>query len=578
MAHTPLLRSLRRLFAQHRYALRTGTPIAEVQARAAAELRARPASGASVTRRALLAGSAAIAAGALLPFKLRCGGGGGGGGGSTGAAPRIAIVGGGIAGLTAALTLADAGYRATVYEVSKERVGGRLATERGAEPTGCGICHAAPGNATNMSWSDGQVADIYGELVDSGFEVFRGLADRFGLAQTDALAAEPAGATETYHFDGGYYTKAEVDQDFAALYAALQADAEAAGYPTTFAQSTAAGRELDNLSIRAWIESRVPGGFGSRLGKLLDVAYNIEYGAETSDQSALSLIYMLSGAAADNFSVFGESDEGWRIQGGVDQVPRAIADHLGIGDVVLLGHEFQALRAESDGTVTLSFDSPAGATEVRADYVILAIPFSKLRTLDFARAGFDERKTTAIRELGAGRNGKLQLQFTRRLWNEAGPWGVSGGTSYSDRGYQLAWDPTRGQPGTSGILVSYTGGDVAAAKRISHPYGNNGNPTVVADAEEFLTQIEPVFPGLTALWNGKCCETMSHLDSRFLSSYAYWRVGQYQTIAGYEQVRQGNVFFAGEHTSVDYQGFMEGAASEGKRAAEELLALLPARA
>jgi monoamine oxidase len=34
------------------------------------------------------------------------------------------------------------------------------------------------------------------------------------------------------------------------------------------------------------------------------------------------------------------------------------------------------------------------------------------------------------------------------------------------------------------------------------------------------------------------------------------------------------VLFCGEHTSVDFQGFMEGAASEGKRAARQLVSLL----
>ena len=55
---------------------------------------------------------------------------------------------------------------------------------------------------------------------------------------------------------------------------------------------------------------------------------------------------------------------------------------------------------------------------------------------------------------------------------------------------------------------------------------------------------------------------------------SYWRRGQYQTVAGYEGVPQGNVFFAGEHTSLEYQGFMEGGASEGIRAAREILATL----
>ena len=44
------------------------------------------------------------------------------------------------------------------------------------------------------------------------------------------------------------------------------------------------------MSIAQWIDSRVPGGRASTFGQLLDVAYNIEYGAETSDQSALNLL------------------------------------------------------------------------------------------------------------------------------------------------------------------------------------------------------------------------------------------------------------------------------------------------
>ena len=34
------------------------------------------------------------------------------------------------------------------------------------------------------------------------------------------------------------------------------------------------------------------------------------------------------------------------------------------------------------------------------------------------------------------------------------------------------------------------------------------------------------------------------------------------------------MFFAGEHTSIDFQGFMEGGASEGVRAAQEILAAI----
>ena len=57
-----------------------------------------------------------------------------------------------------------------------------------------------------------------------------------------------------------------------------------------------------------------------------------------------------------------------------------------------------------------------------------------------------------------------------------------------------------------------------------------------------------------------------------MASYSCWLVGQYTTIAGHEARVQGRVHFAGEHTSVDYQGFMEGGAESGFRAADEILA------
>lgn len=568
MPHTPLLKMLRRLAADHRLALHHRVPVEAIR-----ESREESRLGSGASRRQFLIGGAAALT--TVPWLAGCSDDPAPAGVPAATGPRIAIVGAGIAGLTAALTLADKGIASTVYDISRHRVGGRMVSERGAEPTGCNSCHAAPSTATNGSWDDGYVTDVYAELVDSGHTTIRELAGRFGIGLTDALAAQPAGSSETYYVAGGYYSQADADTDFAAIYDVLQADAEASGWPVTYAESTAAARALDSMSIRDWLEAKVPGGASSRLGKLLEAVYCMEYGADITDQSALNLLSMLSGSPKE-LAVLGESDEQFRIKGGVDQLPRAIADHLGLGDVVKQGWEMQALRQESDGTYTLSFAADAGAKEVRADVVVLALPFSALRKLDYAEAGFDALKVRAIQEQGMGRNCKVQLQFTKRLWNETGAWGKSSGTTYSDTGYQLSWEPTRGQTGTSGILVGYNGGSAAGATKLSHPYGNKGNPDVLADAQTFLTQIEPVFPGLTALWNGKAAESKAEVDPRFNGSYAYYRVGQTQVFAGYERVRQGNVFFCGEHTSLENLGFMEGAASEGKAAAEDIMASLGA--
>jgi len=61
----------------------------------------------------------------------------------------------------------------------------------------------------------------------------------------------------------------------------------------------------------------VPGGHSSPMGRLLDVAYNQEYGAETTDQSALNIIYLLQfQPKPGNFSIYGASDERYHIVGG----------------------------------------------------------------------------------------------------------------------------------------------------------------------------------------------------------------------------------------------------------------------
>jgi len=560
MPRTPLLRTLGRRFRAHRAAAATGTPVDEVADRM------------RLSRRAFLGGTAAVTAGLALPFVLGCEEETGfrrraARKPPSGSGPRIAIVGGGIAGLTAALTLRDAGVAATVYEATA-RPGGRMKSEGPTKP-GCGSCHDVSRPRTT-TWADDQYTDLFCELIDTSHTTMRGLCSRYGLPLIDILAAQPRGATDTFKFFGSYYPTWQADDDFAPVDAALRQDIHDAGYPTTYAQSTAGGRALDAMSIYDWIESRVPGGHSSPLGQLLDVAYVIEFGADSRDQSALNLVYLLGYNTGNRLSVFGTSDERFRVDGGIERLPRAMADDLG-PDVVQLGCELEALSRQADGSYTLELTD---RTTVAADFVIMALPFAVLRTLDIGAAGFDALKMTAIDELGRGLNAKHHIQFGTRLWNQPGPWGLSTGGTYADTGYQCTWDTTRGQPGASGILAVYTGGSVTAAQRQRHPYQTAANPDVAADTAMFMSQLELVFPGLSAQWNGRSAGSMPHLNRFWNCSYSYWRVGQYQKFAGYEAARQGNVFFCGEHTSVDFQGWMEGGAESGVRAADELLAAI----
>jgi monoamine oxidase len=554
MPRTPLARAVADLARVHAEAQRRGLSPTAVRD----DRRAREHPDQTISRRQLLAGSALAGAsvalgGGLLPAAVRAA--------VAGSTPRVAVVGAGIAGLAAALTLADGGVPSTIFEASG-RVGGRMHSDGRGLPDSRG------------NWADGQVSEWCGELIDTGHSTIRGLARRFKLETVDLLAAQPRHSEDTYYFGGGFVRESDLDLAFAPVYKALQVDLKAADYPTTYAKSTPAGADLDHLSLYDWIETRVPDGHRSPLGRLIDVAYNTEYGAETADQSSLNLVYLLGfGAKPRKLVIFGQSDERFHIVGGNERLPAAMAGALPAG-TVRLGWRLTSIVTNNSGTVTLTFDTTEGTKSQTFDRVILALPFALLRTLDYRRAGFDDRKRTAIAHLGSGRNGKLMLQFNERVWRGTGPWpGIANGTAWTDMGTQLTWEVTRGQSGEAGIIVDYTGGSIAGSLRSPGPIADAASSATVADeARAFMRRMEPVYPGLASHWNGRATLSVPALDPNLRLSYAYWRVGQYTRFGGYEGVRQGNILFAGEHTSQDFQGFMEGGASEGVRAATELLA------
>ena len=135
-----------------------------------------------------------------------------------------------------------------------------------------------------------------------------------------------------------------------------------------------------------------------------------------------------------------------------------------------MGQRLARVKETASGRYRVTFERAGGASEVVADFVVLALPFAVLNEIDLSEAGFDGLKHQAIAQQGRGRNGKLHLQFAERDWLGAGPWpGISNGSSYADTGYQVGWEATRAQGGQPGILVFYSGGSATdAASPIRH--------------------------------------------------------------------------------------------------------------
>ena len=475
-------------------------------------------------KRAAIAGAGATVAGQLVlnPQKAY------GAGRRLSAQPSIAIIGAGISGMTAAMTLKDAGFtNVTVYEAS-DHVGGRTYTRK-----------------NDGFWDAGQWSEWGGELIDSNHKLVSSLCQRFGFSTIDLgwHSVNTNGATDVLWFNGGYYSWADMVNDWKAgkVDQAVQRDIQALpAYPWAFDDPnwTDAGRALDNMSLYDWIETRIPGGHSSRLGKFIEIAYNIEFGEETQRQSALDLLGLLgfsNGTGVGTWWVYGKSDERWKIVGGNQQLSLAQADYLG-WQHIQLGWSLTSLKTKTNGTITSTFNVAGQANTVTSDHVILAIPLGVLKKIK-AAGGFNQafgsntQKMGFIDALGFGANNKLQLQIADRFWTQPGPWDNSDGESYSDRGYQESWHVTAGQPGTRGIIVNYTGGDTSRLLNPTKPWSdtNDSNATarnyVTAAAKKFLTQIEPVFPGMTAKWTGKATLSAWHMSPYQYGAYSFWTPG-----------------------------------------------------
>lgn len=438
------------------------------------------------------------------------------------------------------MRLQQQGIHATVYEANT-RLGGRCWTRRG-------------------DFASGQVAEHGGELIDQSHTAVRQLAQELGLDLVNALRAEESGSEPGFWFDGAAYPARQASLDLRDIWRRMHRDLSEASYPTTYLVNTQRGRELDAMSIADWIEATVPGGRSAPLGQLLDVAYNIEYGAEIEEQSSLNLLYLLGYSGPGRFRVFGPSNEKYRVVGGNDQLVTRMAALL--AGQVELQHRLVAVRRAPDGRIVLTFATPAGTVEQAFDHVVFALPFAVLdASVDLSLSGFSPRKRMAIAELGRGANSKLNVQFASRVWTAA----HCSGETYTDRGSQASWEVTRGQPGTEGILVNYSGGAYARGFAGADP---------VARAVQFCGQVEPLMPGASAAFNGLATLDTWHDNPFSQCSYSYWKVGQYTRFAGVEGEREANAHFCGEHTSIDAQGYLEGAVETGQRAAAELADLL----
>lgn len=203
---------------------------------------------------------------------------------ATQADDEVVIVGAGIAGLTAAYRLRQAGVRVRVFE-AQNRIGGRMLSLRNHFP-------------------DGQVIELGGELIDTDHVRIRAMATELGLQLDDLLEGDSD--RDTWFFDGRAISEREIVKAFVPVAAAIERDLATLGDGDITYADHQNSQALDGVSIGQWLDRN---GVSGWLRKLIDVAYTTEMGLEIDQQSALNFLTFIGTDDKERFAVFGVSDE-----------------------------------------------------------------------------------------------------------------------------------------------------------------------------------------------------------------------------------------------------------------------------
>jgi monoamine oxidase len=452
----------------------------------------------------------------------------------------VAIVGAGVAGLTAAYRLGKTGQTVHLYEAS-ERVGGRMFTRRQFN-------------------ADGQFVELGGELVDTDHKDLIHLAKELGLKLQNLVKGDSG--HELFWFDGEAKSEEALLAAFRPLGDRIAADAD--GLYDAKDNFTDKARQLDQLSLADYLRDRGQG-VAPWVIELIVAAYEPEYGVEVARQSSLNLIDFIDPDTSKGFRVFGDSDEAWRIAGGNGSLPEALYAALSKMPHVRLqtSHRLSEI-ADAAPLVQLSFATEKGPSRVSYEQVVLAMPFTVLRNV---KGVFDlplsDLKKRSIREMGYGNNVKVFRSFSQRLWRQQKPDGhhACNGSVFSQQStFQNVWETSRGQSGERGILTNLLGGQRAAG------YSE-------ATMNGYLNELEAIFPAIKASFDGKAGSMNWPKVPWALGSYSAPLVGQYTWVYEASPTPElgGRLLFAGEHTSLASPGFMNGGVESGNRAAREVL-------
>ena len=444
---------------------------------------------------------------------------------------RIIIVGAGLAGLSAAYELTQAGHDVTVLE-ARNRPGGRVFTLRDPFP-------------------EGLYAEAGASRVPDHHHFTLKYAELFGLT-LDPF--EPPGLPSIYYIRGEQI-RSEPGKEINWPHR-LTSEERAlglSGMRQKYIRSLLA--DIGDVTDPSWPPPAI-------LHKYDPLNRSDVWRAQGASEEAVALLSL--GGIDDrvepwaalvmlrNNSLNQARTRFYKIRGGTDLLPRAFATRL--AGKVRYGAPVIRIEQSSEG-VKAVFLAAGSHHTLAADYLICAVPFSVQKGIEVAPP-FSPGKRRAIEQLPYLSGSKIFLQSRTRFWAREG----LSGFATTDLPISQVWDATYQQPGTRGILQAFP---ISVHSR---------RVTGMAERErvEFaLEQVERVYPGMRENFEGglsKCWDE----DEWARGVSAYYKPGQFSSLHPHVARPEGRIHFAGEHTSVWIDGWMQGALESGERVAREV--------
>jgi monoamine oxidase len=241
--------------------------------------------------------------------------------------------------------------------------------------------------------------------------------------------------------------------------------------------------------------------------------------------------------------------------GGMDQIAKGFAKRL--GKKIRYGAEVQRIRQSADGVTISVKDTASGKlSEVRADYCLCAIPLSVLRTID---ADFSDGFKGAIKSVSYAPVGKIGLQMKRRFWEEDDQ--IYGGHVLTDiKGINTISLPSAGWQSRKGVLLGYYHYASDAIEASALTPAERAEFAVAAGEKIFPPYRESFESAFSVAW---------HRVQYNLGGWAEWdeagRAKAYPTLLAGE----GRVMLAGEHLSY-LTGWQAGAIESAWQQIEQL--------